>query len=102
MLALVLTFLRRGGVDSSKIKFWLNIHESNNPALAKQYWSSILNISNDVISVTTIPNKGQSSKYPNGVLRISVYDTILRSRVGGWIDRMKQYSTTTFQDKWYL
>jgi transcriptional regulator with XRE-family HTH domain len=78
----------------NKVSYWVQYHADQNLTELCAYWATQLQVHADQIGLQRKSNsKGLAartwrSKY--GVLTVSVGDTLFRSRLQGWIDRLQE------------
>jgi transcriptional regulator with XRE-family HTH domain len=79
--------------STKRVQFSIQYHADQRPKTLQQYWSHELGIPDLTLVLLRKSNSGQlahrtwRSKY--GVLSVRIYDTLLRARLQGWIDRMR-------------
>ncbi len=92
VMAVAVAWLRR--MTERRLKFSLQYHADQNLAELRAFWGRELAMDGESIRFQRKSNSGQlrgrtwRSQY--GVLRVTVYDTLLRARLQGWIDSARE------------
>lgn len=92
VMAVAVTWLRR--LTARRLKFSIQYHADQDLAELRVFWGRELAIDGESIRFQRKSNSGQlrgrtwRSQY--GVLCITVYDTLLRARLQGWIDSARE------------
>ena len=91
MVALAAGWLGRFAVRPCR--YWLQYHADQQPESLRAYWGEVLRIDGAEIAVQRKSNSGQLAgrrwRSRHGVLTVVVHDTLLRSRMQAWIDRLR-------------
>jgi transposase-like protein len=88
VMAMALAWLNR--VATTRLHYSLQYHADQDLEELRQFWGGVLGVEDINIEFTRKSNSGQMSgrtwRSEHGVLAVSVYDTMLRSRLQAWID----------------
>jgi hypothetical protein len=92
VVLLATRWLRR--LSRNPLRFELQYHADQDPAELRAFWASTLEIDASSIALQRKSNSGQlggrSWRSKHGVLTVRASDTLLRSRLQGWMDRLQE------------
>lgn len=80
--------------QKNKIHFVLHIYDDHDEDLIREFWSKIFGISKEELVISMTKNRknlaGRNWANAHGIATVSANDTMLRSRIQGWIDYVKK------------
>ena len=86
------TWLRR--VTCKSLHYSIQYHADQDLDELRGFWAGALDIDPDTIRLQRKSNSnqlaGRTWRSVHGVLAVAVYDTLLRARVGGWMDCLRE------------
>ncbi|HVE67072.1 MAG TPA: hypothetical protein VNB64_00680 [Solirubrobacteraceae bacterium] len=92
VVALADRWIRRLG--SRKVAYSLQYHVDQDLIEVTTYWGALLGIPPESIELQRKSNSnrltGRTWRSPHGVLNVRCCDTLLRARLEGWMDRLKE------------
>ena len=81
-------------LSTRKPDYWVQYHAAQDIDELKRFWGEQLGISPDQVRLQRKSNSNQLSgrtwRSVHGVLTVRVCDTLLRSRLQGWLDRLRE------------
>ena len=83
-----------GSLTEKRLVFSLQYHADQRQEELRRYWGERLGVDGELIRLPRKSNSGQlhrrSWRSEHGVLTVCANDTLLRSRLQAWIDRVEQ------------